>query len=173
MFTKTQIEKYFVAEKQESLLFLIIGMLALVIALYFIFFMKSSYFKGASIPLFIVGFIQISVGWTVFKRCDSDRSAAIYAYDMNPGFFKEKEYPRMTIVNRRFVVYRWVEMALAGIGIIMLFYFTSDSSKLFFTGLAMTLTIQSLFMLCADFFAEKRALKYTSGIQWFIEHSKL
>ena len=36
MFTKTDIEKYFNAEKNESLLFIILGIIAIVLALVFI-----------------------------------------------------------------------------------------------------------------------------------------
>lgn len=173
MFTKTDIEKYFVAEKQESLLFLIVGIVALLTAAGLLAFTKSTYFKGAAIPLIVIGLIQITVGYTVYKRSDADRSRNVYAYDMNPGDFKEKELPRMQVVNKSFVIYRWVEMILAFVGIFILFYFTSDASKVFITGVGLTLTIQSLLMLGADYFAEKRARQYTEGIHWFIKDRKL
>lgn len=173
MFTKADIEKYFVAEKQESLLFLIIGIAAVLTAAGLLAFTRSLYFKGAAIPLIVIGVIQITVGYSVYKRSDDDRSRNVYAYDMNPGDFKTKELPRMELVNKNFVIYRWVEMLLAFAGIFILFYFTSDASKVFVTGIGLTLTIQSLLMLGADYFAEKRAKNYTEGIHWFIKEKKL
>ena len=66
------IYKYFIAEKQESLLFLIIGILAILLAIVFWFFIKSSpsFFKGAAIPLLAIGLIQLVVDYTVYSRTD-------------------------------------------------------------------------------------------------------
>lgn len=40
MFTKAVIEKYFNAEKQESLLFIILGVAAIIAGLFFLFVLK-------------------------------------------------------------------------------------------------------------------------------------
>lgn len=173
MFTKADIEKYFVAEKQESLVFLIIGIVALLTAAGLLTFAKSPYFKGAAIPLIVIGLIQVSVGYTIFKRSDADRSRNVYAYDMNPTELKDKELPRMQKVNNNFIIIRWVEMALATAGIFILFYYSTDASKVFLAGVGLTLTIQAIIMLGADYFAEKRAKIYTAGIETFISEKKL
>ncbi|MBP9099066.1 MAG: hypothetical protein KBF74_09645, partial [Ferruginibacter sp.] len=70
MFTKSDIEKYFTAEKSESLLFVIIGFTAIIAAVVFFFFLKTNFYKGLSVPLLLIAFIQISVGFTVYKRSD-------------------------------------------------------------------------------------------------------
>ena len=41
MFTKADIEKYFIAEKQESLVFIVVGVIALLLAIAFFFFLNS------------------------------------------------------------------------------------------------------------------------------------
>ena len=113
MFTKTDIEKYFNAEKSESLLFLIVGIIAVLLSVIFFFFMKSniSFFKGAAGPLLLIGLIQGVVGYTVYKRSDEDRKRNVYAYGMNPAQLKDPEIPRMEAVMKNFVIYRWVEIA--------------------------------------------------------------
>ena len=51
MLSKADIEKYFIAEKQESLVFLVIGMAAILLALIFYFTVKTQVYRGAAIPL--------------------------------------------------------------------------------------------------------------------------
>lgn len=102
MFTKADIEKYFNAEKSESLLFIIIGIAAVGLALLFYFYLKSNWHKGFAIPLLVIGLLHVIAGTTVYKRCDEDRKRNVYAYDMNPGELKDKELPRMKKVNRNF-----------------------------------------------------------------------
>ena len=85
MFTKADIEKYFNAEKQESLLFMLIGVAGIIAALVFFFFLKTNFHKGAAIPFMLVGLLLAMVGYIVYKRRDDDRIRNVYAYDMNPS----------------------------------------------------------------------------------------
>jgi hypothetical protein len=165
MLTKTDIEKYFIAEKQESLLFLGIGIAALIIALFGIFVWKTQFWKGASIPLILIAVLQIIVGFTVYNRSDADRIRVIYALTMNPDDLKEKELPRMETVNKNFVIYRYVEIALLLIGITVAVLYKSNIDKQFVYGIAVALAIQAGLMLGADYFAEKRALVYTAQLK--------
>ncbi len=50
MFTKADIEKYFNAEKAESLLFLGIGIAGIIVAVLFLFVLKTQFYKGAAVP---------------------------------------------------------------------------------------------------------------------------
>jgi len=169
MFTKSDIEKYFIAEKQESLLFLIIGIVAVILAIAFYFFMKTSLYKGAAIPLILIGLIQVVVGFTVYKRSDDDRIRNVYSYDMNPGQMKQDELPRMEKVNRNFVVYRWVEIAFAAIGILLIIKMRGNESGMFWYGFGIALMIQAFIMLGADYFAEERAHRYTRGMEAYLK----
>jgi hypothetical protein len=169
MFSKPDIEKYFIAEKQESFLFLVIGAIALILAIAFFFFLKTNFYKGAAIPLVLTGLIQLAVGYTVYKRSDGDRVRNVYAYDMNPGQLKNEELPRMKTVNKNFVIYRWVEIACILGGAVLIFYCKTNPDKAFWYGLGMTLVIQATLMLGADYFAEKRAIQYSKGIDSLFE----
>ncbi len=175
MLTKNDIEKYFIAEKQESILFFSIGIIAIITAIFFIFYFKNNLYRGLAIPLIVIGILQCIVGFTVYTRSDSDRIKMVYAFDMNPNTFKETELPRMETVNKNFVIYRYCEIAFLIIGIIIYFKlrnnFTIDNSwsgNAFIYGIGIALAIQSFLMLGADFFAEKRAHIYTNKIIEFI-----
>jgi len=175
MLTKTDIEKYFIAEKQESLLFIVIGIIAIIAAFVFLGILKNNFYRGAAIPLIAIGLIQIIVGYSVYKKSDADRINMVYAYDLNPTKIKNSELPRMEIVNKNFIIYRWLEIILAVTGLMLIVKFKSNaqfliswSGNAFWLGLGLFLAIQSFFMLGADYFAEKRAIIYSKGLQDFI-----
>ncbi|MEI2740621.1 MAG: hypothetical protein V9F01_17740 [Chitinophagaceae bacterium] len=169
MFTKADIEKYFNAEKQESLLFMQIGIAGVVASLIFFFFLKTNFHKGAAIPFLLVGLLLSAVGYTVYKRSDSDRQRNVYAYDMNPAELKEKELPRMKVVMKNFVVYRYTGIFLLLTGTALYIYFTKNSNNDFWRGFGLALAIMSLLALAADYFAERRGGVYTKGIESFIQ----
>ncbi|MEO6253642.1 MAG: hypothetical protein ABIO79_10065 [Ferruginibacter sp.] len=165
------IYKYFIAEKQESLLFLIIGIIAVLLAIVFWFFIKSnpSCFKGFAIPLLAIGLIQMIVGYTVYARTDKQKAGIAYNIGMEPvSFVKHTELPRMKKVMKNFVIYRWVEIAFILAGLVLIFLYRSDPAKTFWYGLGIALTMQALIMLGADYFAEKRGKVYMEELQKMI-----
>lgn len=167
MFTKTDIEKYFAAEKSESLVFMIIGVTAVLLAIVFFFFLKTNFYKGMALPLLLIACIQITVGYSVYNRSDADRKKNTYAYDLNPADLKNKEIPRMEKVNRNFILYRWVEIALILTGAALIFLYRANTEKSFWYGVGLGLAIQAVIMLSADYFAETRAKVYTKGLKEF------
>lgn len=168
MLTKAGIEKYFIAEKNESLVFIVIGVLAILAAMYFIFIQKTAFAKGIAIPLIAIAFIEITVGWTVFRRSDKDRIDMVYALDMNPGILRTEEIPRMQKVLDNFRIYRWVEISLAITGLLLILFCRTKTEWSFWYGIGVGLAIQALLMLVADFFAEKRAWLYFESLNRLI-----
>ena len=168
MFTKADIEKYFIAEKQESLLFLFIGIAGVVAAIVFFFFLKTNFYKGAAIPLLLIGLLLGIVGYTVYKRSDGDRQRNVYAYDMNPDELKTKELPRMKTVMKFFVIYRYTELFLLLTGIALFYYSRNKETLQFWKGVGLSLAIMAFVALTADYFAEQRGKVYTKGIESFV-----
>lgn len=169
MFTKSDIETYFTGEKQESLLFLFIGIAGISTAILFFFLLKTSFYQGAAIPLLLIGFLLGIVGYTIYKRSDDDRKRNVYAYDMNPSALKEKELPRMKKVMKNFVVYRWVEIFLFLLGAGLYISFIRDFRHDFWRGFGLALAVMGLLALTADYFAEKRGAIYLKGIESFVQ----
>ena len=170
MITKAQAEAYFIAEKQESLLFLIIGAIAIVTALVFWFGIKSPLLKGVAIPLLLVGLIQTVVGYTVYSRSDAQRKDIVYKMDLNPEAIQHQELPRMEKVMRSFVIYRWVEIALLIAGLVLIILYKNNNTKAMLLGVGIGLAIQSVLMLGADYFAEKRGADYFKGLQGWVKN---
>ena len=161
------IYRYFTAEKQESLLFLIVGIIAVMLAVVFWFFIKSNpnFFKGAAIPLLAIGLIQMVVGYSVYSRTDKQKADIAYNIGMEPvNYVKQTELPRMKTVMKNFVIYRWVEIAFIITGLVLIFLFRSNPGKSFWYGFGIALAIQALIMLGADYFAEQRGKVYTNEL---------
>lgn len=169
MLTKTDIEKYFNAEKNESLLFIVMGAVAIILAIVFFFYLKNNWHKGAAIPLLVIGIMHLVVGTIVFTRTDKDRVRVVYAFDMNRGDIKTKEIPRMELVNNRFVIYRYIEIALLIAGLGLYFYFNPYPAKRFWVGFGVALAIEAGVSLGADYFAERRAGIYYEKLSAFIK----
>ena len=165
------IYKYFLGEKQESLLFLIIGIIAIMLAIIFWFFIKTtpSFFKGAAIPLLAIGIIQSVVGYTVYTRSDKQKTDIAYNIGIEPvSYVKQVELPRMKTVMKNFIIYRWVEIAFIITGLGLIFIYRANPDKTFWYGLGITLAIQATLMLGADYFAEKRGGVYTKELEKII-----
>jgi drug/metabolite transporter (DMT)-like permease len=171
MFTKTDIEKYFNAEKAESWVFMAIGIAGLALAVVFFFFLKTNLYRGMAVPLALIGLLMGIVGFTVYKRSDQQRIENVYAYDMNPGQLKDKELPRMKKVMKSFAVYRWLEIFLFLSGAGLYIYFIRDFRQDFWRGFGFALAVMALLALGADYFAEKRGHVYTKGIEHFVNKS--
>ncbi len=162
------VHKYFMAEKQESLLFVFIGSAAIVLSVIFFFFIKStpSFYKGAAIPLFAIGLLLGVVGYTVYDRSEKQRRAVAYDMGLNPvAYINSQELPRMKKVMKNFVIYRYTEFILALLGIALFFYFRNKNEKQFLTGLGLTLAIMAVTALAADYVAEKRGAAYTKELE--------
>ena len=162
------IYKYFIAEKQESLLFLIVGIAAVLLAIVFWVFIKSNpnFFKGAAIPLLAIGLIQIVVGYSVYSRTDKQKANIAYNIGMEPvAYVKQTEQPRMKTVIKNFVIYRWVEIVFIIAGLVLIFLYRSNPDKSFWYGLGIALAIQAIIMLGADYFAEKRGKVYATELE--------
>jgi hypothetical protein len=171
MLTKADIEKYFLAEKHESLIFLVVGIIAIALSLIFYSYLKTNFYKGAAIPLLIIGLVQAVVGYTVYARSDEQRVSNVYAYDMDPGKLKAQELPRMKTVNKNFTIYRWTEIIFLLSGIALIFLYRTNPDKTFWFGLGVTLAVQAVLMLLADYFAEQRAEAYTNLLEKFINNN--
>ena len=165
MFTKADIEKYFDGEKDESRIFLFIGVTGLLISLFFLLYGTNRFYMGAAIPLAVIGLLLAVVGFTIYKRSDSDRIRNVYAYDMNPAELKEKEIPRMKTVMRNFLIYRYTEIILAILGIGLYIYFIRDFNNDFWRGFGLALAVMALIALTADYFAEQRGRTYLKGLE--------
>ena len=160
-----KMQTYFSAEKAESLIFVLVGIIAIIVALVGIFYLKKPIWTGMAIPLILIALIQITVGASVYLRTDRQVKTLINMYKDLPQKYVKEELNRMRIVNRNFDIYKYIEIALLvlGLGLILWELFLAND-KPFWLGIGIGLALQSSIMLVADFFAETRADVYTAQL---------
>ncbi len=156
------IKNYFNAEKAESLLFIGFGIFTLVLSIYFFFFIKDGFWKGLAIPLIFFSLVQIVIGTTIFTRSPKDDLKVENILKYEPQKIQLEEIPRMEKVMKNFVYYRYFEIGMMVLGLVLMF---SLSNYGFWKGFGLGLFIQCAVLLSLDFFAEKRG-------HFYIEHLK-
>ncbi len=150
------IHTYFTEEKIESLFFIIIGSIAIALALIFLGIIKYSFFKGMAYPLLFIGLIQVVVGSIVYLRVPKDIERIEQMVSQQPQLLQTIEIPRIETVLQNFTIYKWIEIMLIITGIILIIVFYK-SPQTFWKGIGLGLLIQSNIMLCLDMMAEHRA----------------
>jgi hypothetical protein len=166
--TEADIIKYFTSERNESLLFVVIGIIAGLIACYGMFAVKSNFSRGLFYPLFFIALVQVTVGGRVYMRTPSDIERVKTELKTSPVEL-ESELRRMTVVISNFLTYRYIEIAFGLVGLFCIFSFKREN---FWFGLGLGLFIQAAIMLCADYIAEHRAVEYTELIKAYINNNK-
>jgi hypothetical protein len=159
-----QISKYFKAEKYESMFFVLVGVIAILLSVYFFTKLKLQFYNGVSMALLAIAALQLTVGISVYFRSPKDIARVNEIVQNNKVKIQTEEIPRMKIVMKNFMIYRWVEISLLVLGLIFFFYFDAES---FMKGLGIGIAIQSGLMLFLDYFAEKRGFDYLE----FLKHS--
>lgn len=158
----THIDTYFRAEKAESLLFLLIGLAAIVFAVFAWMKWNEPFIKGMAIPLALIGLIQMTVGGTVFSRTDKQMAALNELVVRDPGAYRAAELPRMEKVMKSFAAIKWTEIVFILVGIGLLMLVRTDG---FWKGLGLGLMLQGAVSLTLDVFAEKRGAEYITAVE--------
>ncbi|HEX7441144.1 MAG TPA: hypothetical protein VF319_13715 [Caldimonas sp.] len=151
--------RYFDAEKQESLLFVAVGIAAIVASLYVL--RRARRWRGMVAPLVAIAAIQLVVGATVFLRTGAQVAALQRQLDAAPATFKVEEGERMKTVLRNFDLYRSIELALLAAGIAVTL---GLRRREYWRGFGLALALQSAFMLVLDRYAEARAQVYVAAL---------
>ena len=151
---------YFVAEKQESVIFVVVGLLAIGFSLWL--WMNENRLKSMAYPLAVIALMQIVVGGTVYLRTDSQVSTLSAQFQVNPAALKAEETARMETVMKNFSIYKSIEMLLLIMGVGMIAFFQRHDVV---AGIGVGLVLQAAFTLTLDIFAETRGADYLSVVQ--------
>jgi hypothetical protein len=151
---------YFVAEKQESVIFVVVGLLAIGFSLWL--WMNGHRLKSMAYPLVVIALMQIVVGGTVYLRTDSQVSTLSAQLEVNPAALKAEETARMETVMKNFSIYKSIEMLLLIMGVGMIAFFQRHDVA---AGIGVGLVLQAAFTLTLDIFAETRGADYLFVVQ--------
>lgn len=151
------VHQYFSGEKNESYLFLVLGLLGLVMSVYLIQINTSIFWRGLALPFILVSLLEIIVGVMLIYRSPKDIIRVENFIKNERVKIITDEIPRMEKVMKNFVIFRFIEIGLILTGIIIYFRFTNHD---FWRGVGFGLSLQSCIVLLLDCFAEKRGLIY-------------
>jgi len=159
-----QVVKYFEAEKMESAIFVVVGIIAVAISIYFLVKLQQPFYSGMAYSLIAIALLQLTVGGSVYLRSDKDIARVSQMIENNAEQISIIEKPRMEVVMKNFVLYRWIEIALILAGLILFLTFKNASA---WKGVGLGLVIQAGLMLLFDLVAEKRGHTYLAFLQNF------
>lgn len=151
------IDAYFDAERAESVVFVAVGLIALALAAFGAFVVRTPAWRGAATTLALVALVQLVVGGAVYLRTPQDQARAHALLAGDRAQLRAVEVPRMQLVMGNFVVYRWVEIALVVLGAVAIAFGAAGSLV---RGAGAGLAAQSALMLVLDWFAERRGDDY-------------
>ena len=160
-----QVAKYFNAEKSESILFVLVGLIAILLSTYFLMKLKQPLYNGMAYPLIAIALIQLTVGISVYSKSPKDIVRINQIVQTDKSKIQAEEIPRMEVVMKNFSLYKWIEIALIIVGLIVFFYFQPAT---IWKGVGLGLFIQAGFMLLLDFFAESGGRIYLEYLQTLI-----
>jgi small-conductance mechanosensitive channel len=150
---------YFTAEKQESLLFIAVGLIAVAVGLWL--WMNGHRLRSMAFPLIAVAAIQIVVGSSVYLRTDAQVATLSAQLETAADAARAAEDVRMAKVMKNFGLYKIIEIALLTIGVLLVLFLRQSDLAV---GIGAGLILQSSFMLALDMFAELRAEEYIAAL---------
>lgn len=170
MINKTDIEQYFLAEKNGAMLVLIAGIIAVVLGIVFLLLLKSPFYKGAAFVLIAAGLLQSVIGYRIYKTSDKHRIDTVYAYDMNPNNLKTQELPRVKKAISSIQIFILVEAVLLVTGAVIYLKNNNMQGNPAWKGAALILVIEGLLLIFADIPALLRNKGYLKQMVEFTQH---
>jgi uncharacterized membrane protein len=151
---------YFSAEKQESIIFMAVGLVAIALSIWI--WMNDHRLKSMAYPLVIIGLMQLVVGSAVYLRTDLQASTLTTQLQENPESFQRDEISRMQTVMKNFSIYKMIEMLLLITGLAMIAFWQRNDIA---AGIGIGLILQAAITLVLDIFAEARGADYLVALQ--------
>jgi hypothetical protein len=169
MLSRTELERYFSAEKQIGLVFIVFSLIAIAIAVYLYFGRQTDLMKGFSIPVLVLGVLFLIQGRTLHGRADSLMAANLQAFESKSVDIKDKELPRIKKVLDDVAAYRLLEIGLFAVAALIAFYLRSKRPELnFWYGLTLSLAITAICSHGLNFMVKKQARDYAQKVESFV-----
>ncbi|MFZ4799588.1 MAG: hypothetical protein ACOYMA_18985 [Bacteroidia bacterium] len=158
------IKKYYNAQKTQGLLFIIIGILSIILGAILVINVNNLYSNGITLPLIIIGMLQVYFGVTTFKNTPIHLLLVQGFVMKNQASMANTEIPfiHKTILFQK----KMINIFLIGVALAVLFLFVFNKT-MFLQGLGIGLFIHSLIIITANYFAEQRSQIY---LKWLNDY---
>jgi hypothetical protein len=153
-------QAYFEGERAEAVLIFMMGVAAIGLSLVLLSRYGGPLIRGLTIPLMLVGLIQLVVGGTVFTRTPAQAAALSQQLKSAPQAYRAAETARMATVMKSFTTYKIIEVVFIVVGLLGTLFVTQS----LWLGIAMGMLVQGAVMLPLDIVAEGRGRDYLAAI---------
>ena len=150
---------YFQAEKQESAVFVMMGLLSIAAAMWA--WRERPQYRAIAYPLVAIALIQLVVGGGVFDRTDGQVAALVEQRRTDSVAFHGAEGARMAQVMANFQVYKAIEIAILVAGAALVLLYRNRASL---AAIGVGCMLQGGAMLVFDLFAEVRGQTYIDAL---------
>ncbi len=168
MFNKTDIEYYFNCFKIENILLIAVGIISIVIAMFFLFKNTLAWHKGFAIPLIVFGTMHGIAGYNNYKKVNTLKIRNTYGYDMNPAGLKTQEFARVQDIYKKTAIFIYINTALLLGALVLLAYFKNKADGKYYSGVAVSLFIMTFITLGSSLFMQNKTRQYINGIKTFV-----
>jgi 4-amino-4-deoxy-L-arabinose transferase-like glycosyltransferase len=158
-----EMTQYFAGEKQESLLFIAVGLIAIGVAAWL--WANGHRLRFMAVPLVVIALMQLVVGGTIYLRTDAQVQSLLTQSQSAPAQFKQDEVSRMQTVMKNFKLYKTVEMVLLVLGVGLIAFLQRFDVA---AGVGAGLVLQASFTLALDMFAETRGQDYIGALKGWL-----
>ena len=169
MFTKENIEQYFSAFKNEQIFLIILGAVALIVALIFFVGFKTEWYKGFALPLAVFAVLNMGAGFSNYKKADILKVRNTYNYDLHPELLKTKELPRIQEMKQNFTVLIYVNTSIIFAAAFIFFYFKKKDGSEYYMGVAASLFLVAVLSVAIFSVMKSRTKDYSNEI---VEYTK-
>lgn len=153
---------YFKAEKKESLFWIVIGVVSVLLTFYFLLTKNHPYYNGLAYVLIAIGLIQLVHGISIFKKGNMNLVSVDYFIQKDIESIKSKEIPRMEVEMKYLKIYSWIEMGCIILGLLLFLFCNPHTLG---KGIGLGLLIQASILLILDYFAEQRGKVYLNFLK--------
>jgi FtsH-binding integral membrane protein len=167
MFTKADIDNYFISYRQEHLFLLLLAAVALVAAAVLFFVYKKELYKGIAIALASFAIVFFTTSFTEYKRADRLRDINRYNYDMHPEYLKTKEVDRLKSLHKKIQIELYLSLFFIAASIGLFFYATKKLQSNYLQGIALAVFFMAGIAATTFYVMQKNALEYEKGILEF------
>jgi hypothetical protein len=155
------VSNYFSAERTESLVFITVGLLALLASAACVIVLRKPLFNGMALTLTVVAVLQLIVGITIYQRSPQDTARVQQMLQSAPKRIQSEEVPRMQVVMRNFRIYLGVEVVLLILALLVIPFAAPGG---FLRGAAIGLALQAVFTAVLDLVATRRGEAYLNWL---------
>lgn len=148
--------RYFTGEKLQCSIGILLGLIGIVLSIYFIYLSKPV-FKGIAFAFIPLSLFLLAICIGIVIRTPKDIQRVSSYYESEPTKMLTEELPRMEKVMKTFPIIKMVEISFIIIGILLLIVFWKNDLP---RGIGLGLIIQGIMLYAFDHFAESRGKIY-------------